>query len=113
MNNINLEQIYYKVENKDSELFKRANVFLAKEEELREIQRKTIESKLPKFSKYKGEKGFNRIVIYTGFVFDDKESIDPKVWKTKEENGEIVDADEDLFASVEVKTTAGSLVADK
>ena len=34
MNNINLEQIYYKVENKDSELFKRANEFLAKEEEL-------------------------------------------------------------------------------
>ena len=90
MNNINLEQIYYKVENKDSELFKRANVFLAKEEELREIQRKTIESKLPKFSKYKGEKGFNRIVLYTGFVFDDKESIDHKVWKTKEENGEML-----------------------
>ena len=90
MNNINLEQIYYKVENKDSELFKRANVFLAKEEELREIQRKTIESKLPKFSKYKGEKGFNRILIYPGFVFDDKESIDPKVWKTKEENGEML-----------------------
>lgn len=90
MNNINLEQIYYKVENKDSELFKRANVFLAKEEELREIQRKAIESKVPKFSKYKGTKGFNRIVQYTGFVFDDKESIDPKVWKTKEENGEML-----------------------
>ena len=87
MNNINLEQIYYKVENKDSELFKRANVFLAKEEELREIQRKAIESKVPKFSKYKARKGFNRIVRYTGFVFEDKESIDPKVWKTKEENG--------------------------
>lgn len=90
MNNINLEQIYYKVENKDSELFKRANVFLAKEEELREIQRKTIESKLPKFSKYKCLKGFNRIGQYTGFVFDDKENIDPKVWKTKEENGEML-----------------------
>ena len=90
MNNINLEQIYYKVENKDSELFKRANVFLAKEEELREIQRKAIESKVPKFSKYKCLKGFNRIGQYTGFVFDDKENIDPKVWKTKEENGEMI-----------------------
>ena len=90
MNNINLEQIYYKVENKDSELFKRANVFLAKEEELREIQRKSIESKVPKFSKYKCLKGFNRIGQYTGFVFDDKENIDPKVWKTKEENGEML-----------------------
>ena len=90
MKNMILEQLYYKVENKDCDLFKRANVFLAKEEELREIQRKTIESKVPKFSKYKGEKGFNRIVIYTGFVFDDKESIDPKVWKTKEDNGEML-----------------------
>lgn len=90
MKNINLERIYYKVENKDSALFKRANEFLAMEEKLREIQRKTIESQLPKFSKYKGRKGFNRIVQYTGFVFDDKESIDPKVWKTKEENGEML-----------------------
>lgn len=90
MNNINLEQIYYKVENKDSVLFKRANVFLAKEEELREIQRKAIESKVPKFSKYKCLKGFNRIGQYTGFVFDDKENIDPKVWKTKEEDGEML-----------------------
>ncbi len=87
MENINLERIYYKVENKDSALFKRANEFLAMEEKLREIQRRTIESELPKFSKYKYGKGFNRIGLYTGFVFDDKESIDPKVWKTKEENG--------------------------
>lgn len=100
MNNINLEQIYYKVENKDSELFKRVNVFLAKEEELREIQRKTIESKLPKFSKYKCLKGFNRIGQYTGFVFDDKENIDPKVWKTKEENGE-------MFSTPNLRTKVG------
>ena len=90
MENMILEQLYYKVENKDCDLFKRANEFLAMEEKLRETQRKTIESKLPKFSKYKGKKGFNRIVLYTGFVFDDKESIDPKVWKTKEENGEMI-----------------------
>ena len=29
-------------------------------------------------------------MLYTGFVFDDKENIDPKVWKTKEENGEMI-----------------------
>lgn len=87
MKNNNSEHLYYKVENKDSALYKRANEFIAMEENLREMQKKTIESQLPKFSKYKGEKSFNRIVQYTGFVFDDKESIDPKVWKTKEENG--------------------------
>lgn len=90
MKNINLERIYYKVENKDSALYKRANEFLTMEEKLREIQRNAIESKVPKFSKYKARKGFNRIVRYTGFVFDDKENIDPKVWKTKEENGEML-----------------------
>ena len=87
MKNNNSEQLYYKVENKDSDLFKRASEFLAMEEKLREIQRRTIESELPKFSKCRVEKGFNRIVRYTGFVFDDKESIDPKVWKTTVENG--------------------------
>lgn len=90
MKNNNSEQLYYKVENKDSNLFKRANEFLAMEEKLREIQKKTIESQLPKFSMYIAERGFNRIVQYTGFVFDDKESIDPKVWKTKEEYGEML-----------------------
>ena len=90
MKNIYSVQLYYKVENKDSDLFKRASEFLAMEEKLREIQRKTIESKVPKFSKYRGEKGFNRIVRCTGFVFDDKESIDPKVWKTTVENGEML-----------------------
>lgn len=90
MKNMILEQLYYKVENKDCDLFKKANEFLAMEEKLRETQRKTIESELPKFSKYKYKKGFNRIVLYTGFVFDDKENIDPKVWKTKEENGEMI-----------------------
>ena len=90
MKNMNSEQLYYKVENKDCDLYKRANEFLAIEAKLRETQRKTIESLLPKFSKYKGVKGFNRIVRYTGFVFDEKECIDPKVWKTKEENGEML-----------------------
>ena len=90
MRNIYSVQLYYKVENKDSDLFKRANEFLAMEEKLRETQRKAIESKVPKFSKYKAAKGFNRIVRYTGFVFDDKESIDPKVWKTKVEDGEML-----------------------
>lgn len=90
MRNNNSEQLYYKVENKDSDLFKRANEFLAMEEKLREIQRNAIESKVPKFSKCKARKGFNRIVRYIGFVFDDKESIDPKVWKTTVEDGEML-----------------------
>ena len=90
MKNIYTERLYYKIENKDSDLFKKANEFLAMEDKLRETQRKAIESKVPKFSKFKWSKGFNRIVRYIGFVFYENESIDPKVWKTKEENGEML-----------------------
>ena len=100
MKNIYSVQLYYKVENKDSDLFKRANEFLAMEENLREIQRNAIESKVPKFSKYQARKGFNRIVRYIGFVFEDKESIDPKVWKTKEEDGE-------MFSTPNLRTKVG------
>lgn len=46
------------------------------------------------------KKGFNRIVRYTGFVFDDKESIDPKVWKTTVENGV-------MLSSPNLRTKAG------
>lgn len=84
------EQIYYKVENKDSELFKKASEFLTMEDRLREIQKKTIETKVPKFSRYQGEFGFNRIVTYTGFVFDDIDNIDNKVWRTKMVDGRML-----------------------
>jgi hypothetical protein len=90
MKDIYSVQLYYKVENKDSDLYKRANEFLAMEKKLQEIQRNAIKSKVPKFSKYKARKGFNRIVRCIGFVFDDKESIDPKVWKTIVEDGEML-----------------------
>ena len=48
--------------------------------------------------------GFNRIVQYTGFVFDDKESIDHKVWKTKEvENVTDITLDKDGMCKVSVE----------
>ena len=84
------ERIYYKVENKDSELFKKASEFLAVEDRLRKEQKAAIEAKVPKFKTYRGAKGFNRIVRFTGFVFDDLQNIDSKVWKTEEVNGEML-----------------------
>lgn len=77
------ERCFYKIEQKEDGLFKKANEFLDMEEELRNTQKDAIESQVPKFSKYQGRKGLNRIVQYTGFVFDDQENIDPKVWNTK------------------------------
>ena len=84
------ERIYYKVENKDSELFRKASEFLAMEDRLREEQKSAIEAKVPKFKMYRGERGFNRIVRFIGFVFEDSQNIDSKVWKTEEKDGEIL-----------------------
>lgn len=84
------EQIYYKVENKDSELFKNASEFLAMEDRLREEQKAAVIAKVPKFKTYRGEKGFDRIVRFTGFVFEDPQNIDPKVWITKEVDGKML-----------------------
>lgn len=84
------ERCFFKIEQKDCDLFKKVSEFLDMEEELRETQKKAIESQLPKFSMYQGQRGFTRIVRYTGFVFDDKENIDPKVWKTKEIDGKML-----------------------
>lgn len=81
------ESCYYKVEDSQSSLHKKCCEFLDMEIELTEKQNRTIQDKLPKFSKFMGEKGFARIVRYKGFVFDDQEHIDAKVWETKEQDG--------------------------
>lgn len=84
------ERCYYKVDNKNCDLFKKASDFLAMEKELIEIQKKSVEEKVPKFSHYQGRRGFTRIIRYVGFVFDDQENIDKKVWKTKEVDGKML-----------------------
>ena len=84
------ERIFYKVENKDSELFKKASEFLAVEDRLREEYKAAVEAKVPKFKLFRGEKSFNRIVRFVGFVFEDQENIDPKVWKTEEKDGKML-----------------------
>ena len=85
-----MERCYYKVENTDSDLFKKASEFLDMENELISYQKKAVEEKLPKFSYYQGSKGFNRVFRYDGFVFEDQENIDKKVWRTKEVDGKML-----------------------
>lgn len=84
------ERCYYKVEDVDSDLFKKASEFLDMEEELINTQKQAIEKKVPEFSCYKGSRGFERVIRYIGFVFDDQENIDKKVWKTKEVDGKML-----------------------
>lgn len=84
------KRCYYKVEDTNSILFKKANEFLDMEEQLRQKQKETIEALIPKFSLYRGERVFTRIVRYTGFVFVDQDNIDPKIWNTKEVEGKML-----------------------
>lgn len=85
-----MERCYYKVENTDCDLFKKASEFLDMENELISSQKKAVEEKLPKFSHYQYSKGFNRVLRYDGFVFEDQENIDKKVWRTKEVDGKML-----------------------
>lgn len=84
------ERCYYKVENTDSDLFKKSSAFLDMEEELINVQKQAIEKKVPNFSYYRGSRGFNRVIRYLGFVFEDQENIDKKVWKTKGVDGKML-----------------------
>lgn len=83
------QRCYYKVTDQNSELFKKSSEFLAMEDELRDKQKKAIRERVPKFTEFRGERGFNRILRYKGFVFEDVESIDPKVWVTKLTDGKL------------------------
>ena len=100
-----MERIYYKVVDKDCDLFKRVSAFLEMEDNLRKVQKEAVEAKVPSFTLYRGEKGFNRIVKYTGFVFNDPDNVDTKVWKVKNEGGKT------MFAP-NLRTKAGRAMAE-
>lgn len=77
------ERSYYKVTDTKSDMYKECSEFLQHEAELRKAQKEAIEARVPKFEKYRGIKGFDRIVTFTGFVFDEPEKLDPKEWNTE------------------------------
>lgn len=77
-----MERCFYKVTDQSCVLFEDCSDFLDYEAALRETQKEAIEALLPNFQKYRGTKGFDRIVTYEGFVFDNPEELDPKEWKT-------------------------------
>lgn len=82
-----LERCYFKISDINSPLYIKCSEFLEMEGELRQRQKQAVEAKVPKFSKYQYEGGYNRIIQYEGFVFEDQNSIDNKVWTTKMVDG--------------------------
>lgn len=82
-----MDLYYYKVTDKESELYKKANKFLNMEQEFRNTQNAAVKAKVPSFTLCQTETGFNRIAKYVGFVFEDQDNIDKKVWSTKTVDG--------------------------
>ena len=83
------QRVYYKVTDTECDLYKKSSEFLVMEEELRKTQREAVEACVPKFTTYRGERGFNRIIRYKGFVFENVDDIDQKTWVTKLVDGKM------------------------
>ena len=98
------QRVYYKVTDTECDLYKRTSEFLAMEEGLRKTQREAVEARVPKFTTYRGDRGFNRIIRYIGFVFENVDGIDPKVWTTKLVDGK-------MLSTPNKRTKAGKAMA--
>lgn len=82
--------MYYKITNKDSEVYKQMSALLTKEKEIEDNNEKTLAEKIPyKWEQsfgYSGQQNFTRTTEYSGFVFLEPEIVDAKVWK-QDKNG--------------------------
>lgn len=100
-----MSRVFYKVIDSSSELYRKCNDFLKMENDLREAQKNAIRERVPEFKTYYGERGFNRIHKYTGFVFEHVYDIDSKVWTTKMVNGR-------MLSKPNTRTKAGRAMRD-
>lgn len=77
--------MYYKIENKNSKVYKALFKLRTKEIEITQANRKAVEEKVAlHFEKYFGNSGQQnwwRTTQYHGFAFTEPEKVDPKVWQ--------------------------------
>jgi len=77
--------MYYKIENKECEVYKKLHEMRAEELKMEEENRQLINEKTglkwEKFLGHKGQQDFNRVTSYVGFVFTEPEKADSKIWK--------------------------------
>lgn len=84
--------MYYKITNKQSEVYKKLHKLLEHEQKIGEENRKAVNKKVgykfEKFLGYIGQQNMQRTTQYSGFVFilEPNESIDTKVWKSSKEH---------------------------
>lgn len=85
--------MYYKIENKNSEVYKKLHELRTKELEIQEENEKAIEEKTGlKFKSFLGhnsQQNCRRVRQYVGFKFTTSENNDFKIWKNDTEHKEI------------------------
>lgn len=84
--------MYYKILNKESELFKKLSELRNTEKQIESENEKAIEEKIgQKFTHFLGDAGqqhFRRVKQYIGFKFTEPEKVDLKIWKRDAEHTE-------------------------
>lgn len=82
--------MYYKITNKESQLFRELHALRTKEREIEQANRDKINKKIKaEFTGYKGHQGqqnFWRVTQYSGFVFTYPENIDKATWREDKDN---------------------------
>jgi hypothetical protein len=77
--------MYYKIINKDSLVYKELHEMRSKELnweiENKQMLKDKIGLKWSKFSGYLGQQTFNRTTDYYGFIFDEPDKVNEKIWK--------------------------------
>lgn len=77
--------MYYKIENKDCKVYKELYEMRTKELEISEENKKAIEEKtvltFESFLGKSGQQNFRRVTQYSGFLFNEPEKVDLKIWK--------------------------------
>jgi hypothetical protein len=85
--------MYYKIENKDCEVYKKLHDLRSKENLMQKENEESICKKVgleyQKFYGYSGQQQFTRVTTYKGFQFKEPEKIDPKIWKQSKERSDI------------------------
>lgn len=85
--------MYYKIENKDCEVYKKLHELRTKEEKIENdnilaIKEKTGLNWENSFGRI-GQQNFRRVSSYSGFEFTEPEKVDLKIWKRHKEHNEI------------------------
>ena len=85
--------MYYKIENKESEVYKKLHKQRTKEQQMELKNTASVIEKtglnFKDFYGRKGQQNFNRVTSFSGFEFTEVEKVDLKIWKRHSEYNEI------------------------